>query len=276
MATLLKYLRDPAWKAIGVLVAVIALFMSASTSAPNRAELSIVHLRNVKFSDYWLPAERVKLLIEGATQDLENVQLDYFLLINSSQRPIVATDITSPIEITKGSGTKQLIVVESCSKQMAQACLPGGSSGGVGDPYVAFDWNAAGEGTWIAQPGLLNPREESCVLLISEKSAGQLEDAGKRFSWGGRIVDVGLKTYASYAQYVDRRTTHLPYYLWVVVLLQGVGIYWFLTLQAVLFAVFVYLGVQAQWISPVPVSHVFRLLLIAFLSITSAEIYSRA
>jgi hypothetical protein len=172
MATFLKRLRDPVWQAIGVLVAVIAIFLSTSTSVDKDAELSIVHVRKLKFSAYWLPAERVKLLIQGLAQDVENVEVDYFVLINSSQKPILPFDFVSPIEVSKGVGTKQLIVVESCSKRMEQACSVDGSSGGMGGTYVTFNWHASKD-KWDATPDLLNPRDESCVLLISEKNAGE-------------------------------------------------------------------------------------------------------
>jgi hypothetical protein len=78
--------------------------------------------------------------------------------------------------------------------------------------------------------------------------------------------------YESFREYEERKTKRFIDYLWVGVLLYGTGVYWFVLLQAVLFVVFVYLGIRAHWISTIPISHVFRILLVAIFSITSAEI----
>lgn len=102
MSKFLKFLRDPVWQSIGVLVGVVAIFVSIAPSTKPLGNFSVIHWKKENFIDKWLPSNSVQLLIQGNKQELDNSVIDYYLINNSTEKPILISDYSSPLEIKKG------------------------------------------------------------------------------------------------------------------------------------------------------------------------------
>lgn len=269
MTSVMKVLRDPVWQSIGVLIAILALFISTSKVTKD-VELSIVHWNNMDFDTYWLPPDGINLQFKNKKEDINKIGIDHFLLINSSSKPILPSDYISQLSVKKINGNGLLYVVESCSQKMEQQCSSAGLVGG-GGAYVPFSWAGSGD-KWSAKPELLNAGDQSCVLLISEKDGSEQKPIKSRFQWNGRLVNVRLKNYESPEEYYKSREKNIGDYFFASVIIQGRGIYWFLFLQCVFISVFIYFGSRSQWLPSLEKSHIIKIWFIALLSITSSEI----
>ena len=79
-------------------IGIIAIFVSVSGSPPSGGELAVVHFQKVKFGDYLLPVDRVKLLVQGSKQEFNEAVVDYFIINNKTSKAILASDYTVPLE----------------------------------------------------------------------------------------------------------------------------------------------------------------------------------
>lgn len=271
MSSVLRVLRDPVWQAIGALIGVIAIFVAISTAPPSGGELAVVHLQKIKFSEYMLPADRIKLLVQGSKQELNDAAVDYFIIQNLTTKPILAADFTKPLEVQKGPNTKRILVVESCSKSLAQKCSPDGASTPSGATYVAFDWAAKGD-KWVATPGLLNAGDQSCVVVISEDAGKPTSKTSDRLVWETRIASVQFKAYGSQADFAANQTKRWVDYVTTTVELTGLGAYWFVLLQCTLFVITAYLGARSGWVSGLSSRDLIRLMFVMILATTTSEI----
>jgi hypothetical protein len=271
MSSILRTLRDPIWQAIGALIGIIAIFVSVSGSPPSGGELAVVHFQKVKFGDYLLPVDRVKLLVQGSKQEFNEAVVDYFIINNKTSKAILASDYTVPLEVKKGPNTKRLLAVESCTKPLAQKCSADGTSTPSGASYVAFDWVAKGE-KWVATPSLLNPGDQSCVVVISEDSGKPTTKTTDRLEWETRVTSVQFRVYGSPADFATNQTKSWKDYVETSVIFSGTAAYWFLLLQGTLFVVTAFLGARSSWISSLSLRDLVRLVFIVVVSTTTSEI----
>jgi hypothetical protein len=264
--TVMKYLRDPAWQALGVLVAIFAMFFSISNNiAP--AELSVIHSKTISFNEYLLPENRVKLLIEGLPEKLENVNASYFVLKNFSQFPIKPSDYISPVHVSKGESVKRLLLVESCSQKAAQSCGDGNNSS-----FVPAQWNKSNN-EWVMAPELLNPNESLCVVLIWEQEPSVKALSTPLFNWDSRIINVGMKIYSSTSEFYEKKQkTGSDIAMSIIVILMGAGVYWFLILFSALFSFMYYMAMRSEWLVGSSIQVTGKALIIATLSVSTTEI----
>jgi len=270
MSTFLRIVRDPAWQAVGVIVAVVGIFISTASITKNSG-LAVIYSQTVKFREYWLPSKQIKVQVRGTSEDINRLQVDYFFVLNATGKPILPTDFVSPLTVTKARGVKRLLAVEQCANQRAVKCSPVADSNGP--TYVDLTWSERGKENWSTIPTLINRQDQSCVLLIYERDVPGTEGSpAERFSWGGRIVDANLEVFDSIPQFQATNGRPFAYYLLTSVTLFGFGVYWFILLQLVLFVGVIYLALRACWIAKMTRRQVLRVSMVAFLSITSAEI----
>lgn len=265
MILLLRIFRDPVWQAIGTLIAILAVFVSVQQSPSSRGELSVVHWSRVKFTDYLIPSQRVQLLLQGTKRELDRAVIDYYTVMNTAKRPILPADFTSPIEVVKGLGAKRVFVVDSC----ATTSSPGPLTQRV--TYVALAWAAKGGG-WTASPALLNPDEQSCVIIISEPADSPVPENANSVDWRARVANVQLTVYPSPQEFAKRPSKPWSEYTYIAVLLEGTSVYWFVLLQSVIFVATIVLATRARWVVGGSRSIAIRLLAVMLLSTSTAEI----
>lgn len=264
-------MRDPIWQMLGVFIAVIAIFVTASQTTFSRKALTVVHDRQSKLADQWLPGDRFKLLVQGTTYDIDRTVVDYYMLINESRQAIRPTDFVTPLEIRPNSGIKRILSVESCSKPHAQVCSADGSSTPTGGAYAPTSWKQNGD-AWAADNPLLNEGDRACVLVVSELAEAGKTDVVTAPSWSARITDYHLKVYDSPQAYVDSQEKRLIDYVWTVVVLQGPGVYWFLLLLTVTLFVNLSIAGISNWLAVNTKMGVLKCVLIALLCTSTSEI----
>jgi len=264
----IKFLRDPIWAALGVLVTIIALFLSFGDK-DNHSEVSVIHYMNTKFDSYLLPSNRIKLIIEGIKENIENVEASYFILKNSSSKPLKPEDYLSPITVSKSVGVKRLVLVESCSEEITQSCSKNSSDGGA---YVPLVWEKQ-EQRWQMKPELLNPGESSCVVLIWERESSSANKSKNKFSWSARIVGFSLNIYPSVYDYYNKKEKNASDIVWnIYIKLKGEGVYWFFALFSTLFSFLYYVALIAKWLTDRRIVVVVKTLVISIFSITTSSI----
>lgn len=269
----LKYLRDPVWQAVGALVAVIALFITVAPTEPaivGDSELSIIHTHGIKFDQFLISSDSIQIIAGKSKQDPANLEIEYFQITNTSSKPIYPTDFAESLSVTNVKGKKPLIAVQSCSSQLAMsgnaACMPNRIT------LVPFAW-VEKNGIWSAAPSLMNPKDSSCVLLVSLKSETQSKGFLERFHWNARIAGFNVRTYESLAEY-DLRVTppNWKKYFWIEVTLGGWGIAWFVVLQITFIALTSYLGLASGWIVGARRRDIIRFITLALFATTTSEI----
>lgn len=259
-----RLLRDPLWQAVGALATLVAFFVTWGP-ATNKSELAVVHTQQVKFRNYDLPASKIKFLIEGLPSDLEMVDVDYFEFKNRGSQPIRASDFVAPLSIQQSSGTKRIILVEPCRSEVERVC----SIDGAG--FAPMSWRKEDK-RWTAALSLLNPGESGCAVVISERHPIAQNLDLMRFAWNGRIVNLRLSIYESLADYeASLERTALDHFRTLVVL-QDMGVYWFLLLQGLSFLVLVSLSVQAKWLPQQGAWFFGKLLIMSLFSMAAAEL----
>lgn len=226
MRKLLELLRDPIWQMLGVLVAVLTVFITSSQSDPGPKELVSVHVRQGRIIDQWMPGSRVQVLIEGSNFDPDKAVADYFFLYNNSSNAIAPTDFVSRLEITprQGAVVKQ---VRSCSESFAQVCSTDGSSTPSGGAYVRTEWKVVG-GKWSAEGPLINKDDVMCVLVVSEP-----KDDHQR---GTPFADVSARVkgfnFRSFGSLNDFAASKQRWYhsFYTMVYFEGLAVYWLVAL----------------------------------------------
>ncbi len=266
MDKILRLLRDPVWQAIGTFVAVIALIVTIAVSPQERAVLSIYHAHKIKFEEYWLPTDQIRLVLLGSKDEISHAVVDYYTIINDSNKPILAGDFSSPVTITKGEKTERIFLVSSCSTLAADQ--PQDQS----RTKVALNWTRVGD-KWRAEPTLFNPGDYACITVISEETTAQEKaaPAHRRFAWDGRIVNVQVRTFDSAEDYAKTRPQSWTNYMQAVVVLTGFMPYWFVGLQVLLFVATMTLAREASWISGHRSFDLLKTAFVVVLSTGSAE-----
>lgn len=267
MSLPLRILRDTVWQSIGALISILAIFISVVTLPSSGGELAVIHNSRVKFDDL-IPGQRVQLLAQGLLQELNGTVIDYYILMNTAKRPILPADFTSPIEAVKGLGAKRVLLVDSC----APTPTPTSAQPFHGASFVAFTWAAQGDG-WTAVPALLNPNEQSCVIVISELASSPVQGPPNSVTWRARVANVQLAVYASQlAYYLRPNKPWSEYTFFTQVRLEGTSVYWFVLLQSIIFVATIVLATHSRWIDSGSRFVAIRLLAAMLLSTSTAEI----
>jgi len=76
MTKLLKIVRDPIWQAVGVLVSIVAIFISTSAPTSQNGELAIIKTHSISFADYLLPSKLIKLKLPSESKDMDGATVD--------------------------------------------------------------------------------------------------------------------------------------------------------------------------------------------------------
>jgi hypothetical protein len=269
MSRALAFLRDPVWQSVGALVGVVTLFVTIATTSSS-GELAVVHMGQVKFSDYGLPKDRVQLLVQGSKQELDRAVVDYYTIANTTSRPILPADYAVALEVTRPEGGPHIFLVESCSKFLAEG--PGGNRTSSGGAYVPFEWATRGNDRWTATPALMNQDDQSCVMVISEVAGGSAPIGSKPVEWNARITNVRFGVYTSVADFNSKASRPWYEYFATAVVLLGAAVYWFVLLQTVLFLSMAALLTQAGWPMRLSFKYLTGLLVTVLLSTSTAEI----
>lgn len=269
LSRMLKILRDPVWGSIGVLIGFVGVFVALAPNVPG--ELAVIHVRHISSDDYLLPKDRIKLLVAGGEQQSQDFVVDHFIVTNTSTRPLLAKDFVSPIEVASASSAKRILTIESCSEQLTAACAANEVARAEGAAFIPVLWEKS-EDKWVATPSLLNPREESCVAVISEASVGTAAKASDRIQWKARIVGLQLRAYDSIQDFATKSGKHWQEYFLTSVRLEGLAVYWFIALQCVFFLITSFVSVRGNWISNLSLRSLFKILLVVLLSSSTAEI----
>lgn len=242
MNKLIAYLRDPIWQAIGVAIAIFTIVLTTNNAKEN-SDLTVYHYHSLKFEDYQLPTDQIRLVLSGTSEDINAAIVDYFVVKNSSKKPIVAADFALPISISAGPKTEKIYLsTSSCGKS---------GTDGIYQPTTAtsvvLNWFKDGE-YWRVQPTLINPNEYACVTVISKArdKNEKLAPVKDRFVWNARIVNVALKAYDSQEAYAKTLEKSWTQALETTVSLSGFAAYWFVIFQVTAFYLTITLAVQAN------------------------------
>ncbi len=259
MKKLVELLRDPIWQGIGVLIAIIAIFLSTSNSKSN--EISIIPHETFKNLAEYFPDSKIKFTIEGETSNLSNLYYRYFSIYNTSNLSFKADDFKKKISVKPKNSNIEIVLVSPCINQKTPREIANTSN-------PQFNWSKFGQG-WELEPELLNSEEGGCMIMIVRNLSKDQADINEDdFLWDGRIVGSSLKTYSSVEAYskVNARMTD---YLQVEVTFESRGVIWFLVLEFFLFIVPLYIATKLKLKS---LSNIKSTYIFAFLSITTSEI----
>lgn len=241
-ARFLQVLRDPLWQFVGVLITLGGLWAATASTSKNKAVLSVYHFHQINFEDYRLPTDRIRLVLNGSNEEISRAVVDYYVIINRSDKPILPADVSSPLTISKASNTKKIFLVATCSENPAERTNTGTGTS------VAVTWSQSGE-KWSAQPSLFNPGDYSCATVISEEGDTADKAAKNRFKWDGRIVNIQLQTFDSYEEYAATLEQKFTDYIGADINMSGYTPYWFAAVQLLLFFGTMTLARKAAWIT---------------------------
>lgn len=264
--TAVNVLRDPVWQAIGTIVALITLVIGFATNPKETSELSVYHYHKIKFKEYLLPADKIKLILLGSSEEINRAVVDYYVIVNNSKRPILSSDFTSRLTVAKGEKTEKIFLVSSCNTIASDYPQDGTRT------KIALNWSQTNE-KWQAEPTLLNPRDYACITIISEESEAQDKTypPSQRFAWEGRIVNIQVRAFDSAEDYAKTHSQHWSNYLETVVVLVGFMPYWFVGLQLLLFVATMILAREASWITTYDSIGLAKVAFVVALSTGSAE-----
>lgn len=270
MNKLFKTLRDPIWGGLGVLITAFFSLLAVLPST-TKNELSIIPSNSFKFSEYWLPSEKIRLSVSGITSDLNQTDVSYFLIKNSSQTPIKAEDFKSRLTVETLNKNREVILVSSCTRQAMQSCTTE-QRADLSSNYPTLEWQEI-DNKWVMTPSLFNGEDTSCVIVITKRLIGSITSKPEAdLHWDGRILNATLKIYSSTENYETNRPKGLFDYLTVYVFFQNFGIIWFMVFQYLFFAVSAYIAGRAGWITNFTLKKINLIYLLIFFSITTSEI----
>lgn len=168
-------LRDPAWQAIGVIIAVAGLIISIAVSydiyrqSVRGTALSITpvyYFNPLQFTK--TPRGRVTLSIDGAATD--SARILGYQIQNSGANPILPEDYIQPIAVSAVEPCELLAVLTEKSTPDS----------------LDAKWTKVATNTFQLEPLLLNPEDSiRATLLVSEA-----EKTWAGVEWTGRIVNV--------------------------------------------------------------------------------------
>lgn len=201
---LLKFLRDPIWQMLGVIIAVVTLVLTAPQFSLSKSDLVVLPIRKSLVVDRWIPKDSLKLLIDGANVDSNSAIATSYLLINESGSSISPENYNGPIRIQAAADTR-LIRVDSCANSFGQACTADGTRTASGGAFVDTSWKKDGD-SWAATGPLLNKDDVACVQIVVESiNTTSRETKPPRVS--AHIKGVNLKFFATAEEYAESRKT---------------------------------------------------------------------
>jgi hypothetical protein len=268
MQRFLILLRDPLWQAIGVFVSVLTLFISSIVTTNEKSELSLIHYQTIDFSEYYLPDAKIKLLIQGTAQNLDAARADYFTVTNLGTVAIQKDDFDVPVTLQAGKATDRILFVESCATPIGQSVSSHGSVSRA--DYVKLNWKENRDG-WSADPALMNAGDAACLVVVSIPAVTASPNPTK-FVWNARVRNVPFKAYGSYNEFYSSIKRSWADYVVVGISLDGIAVYWFILLQAVLFGTSFVLATVSNWWSVQHRRTTIRAIVLMLLSTSSAEI----
>ncbi len=184
---------------------------------------------------------------------------------------IQSIDFVSPLEIRSGSGTKQILSMESCSEHYRQITSPDKNSTSTGGIFAPTSWEQ-GDETWKTDNSfLLNRGDQACVMIVSELADASNSGVYNPPSWSARIKNYQLKPYDSYQTYFENNNQLIDHFL-VGVSLTWLGVYCFLILFAILLFWNLWIARTSSWLNLNTKTGVLRCIGIALLCISTSEI----
>lgn len=260
MSDFLRFIRDPIWQAVGVLVGIIGIFLAISSPTQSSGELAIIRIQSINFSDYLLPPNILNFNLPESRKNMDGAIVEYYIVINKGPKPIVPSDYTSPLSITHKSG-EEILLIDSCTQpdksiqeSNYSSCKPGS--------FVTSSWLRK-DNKWIQEPALLNADERFCVIAIRK-------NGGQPLNWDGRIIGSKLKSYANIGEYSESLEKWSIYYIQTIIYLDGFSPYWFILLQVSIFYSTLLLARQATW--PRVSTSIWPLVMVMLFSTSTSEI----
>ncbi|MDP2154176.1 MAG: hypothetical protein Q8J66_11030 [Methylotenera sp.] len=259
MRKLKDFLSNPVWQGLGVLIAIIGIFLSLSNSKSN--EVSIIPTEKFAHLSEYFPDTKIKFTIEGETSNLDNLYYRYFYIHNTSNLHLKADDFIKKISVKSRNSDFEILLVSSCInkkelKEMSQVSGP------------QFNWSKSKQG-WELEPELLNSEEGGCMIMVVRNlSQDQADIKDSDFIWDGRIVATKLKVYSSPNEYWENNA-NMTDYLQVEVAFGTKGVLWFLVLQYFLFIIPLYIAKKVK-VNVLP--NINNAYIFVLFSITTSEI----
>lgn len=270
MKNIMRYLRDPVWQAVGALLAVIAILITLNTKNDQKAEVIVYAYHKIKFENFQLPSDRVKLVIQGTKEEISRAVVDYFIIINKSNKAIVASEIIESFNITATNKTERILLVSSCDFSSVS------NSEQSKAPYVNLTWQKKNS-AWVAIPALLNSDDRVCVTVISEEAlptTGTDLPAIERLKWGGRVVNTNIKIYKSTEEYNLSIEKNWKQALKTEIYLSGYAAYWFAIFQIILFLLTLGLALRSNWLTNNSKKNTLKLCILVLICTATAEIFT--
>lgn len=262
MKNLLTWLRDPIWSSLGVLVAVIAIFLTFSYSGKD--ELAVVQYDGFHKFDEYFPSSTVKLAIQGEINNLNTLYFSYFYIYNSSKSAIKTQDFTKRVSVQPANKKINIVLVSSCNRDNPPESLKSTSR-------PSFEWVKENQ-TWQMQPELINSEESGCLILIAQTASPEKTSIiSDDFLWDGRIIGKTLTIYKTFDAFQKSIRTIWDYFD-VVVHFETKGILWFVILQCLFFITSIYISRGLEFEVLPTISLTTKLYFLVFFSITSSEI----
>ena len=269
MQKLIKLLRDPVWKVVGIVAGIIFAFATFTKTDAGTRTVAVIHSKQERLVNQWLPGDRFKLQVAGSSYDIDRAVVDRYQIINLSKKSIKGGDFLDPLRVDSPSKSVRVVSVESCSPQLAQACTP---SGQHANSFVRTAWKQV-DSSWVAESPHLNPGDTACILVVTEhEKLGQGSDAAPAPKLNVRVDDYSVVAFKSIYEYELNRSKEITEHFNVSILLLGGGVYWFLMLFAVLLFAGLWLANRGRWADTLSAGGVARCTFVALMAASTAEI----
>lgn len=266
---MLKYLRDPIWQSIGVILALIVTFLTLNIKSDQKSELVIYPYSKIKFEDFRLPSDQVKLVIQGTKEEIKRAVVDYFIIQNTSNKPILAKDFIENITLSPGIKTERIFLVSSCNTSDIK-----NDNNNEDKTFISLTWQKKGQ-TWVTFPTLLNPNDKVCVSVISQEinlENNKSSSIDGRLIWNARIINFQIKNYNLYEEYLKNIDRDWKNYFQTNIFLYGFSAYWFVLFQISLLLITLNFSYKANWLNSE--NNKFKLIFITLMSTALAEVFT--
>ena len=212
----MNILRDPAWQFIGIIIALVGLYLTAVTDSKSPDILDIITYSEQKL--FYLPPsmdKKIRIELNNKKLDTQNLRHAYYLIQNTSQKSIKPTDFISSLSIT--STENEIIAVDSVSDASS----------------IAPEWSKSGNNTWQMKPALINKDAAFWVTVVFSPNTKE-KDTAKEIKWRADIIDFKVTNHESVDKYLESSKWSRNFFS-AHFSLDGSAVYLFFTAQLLLF-----------------------------------------
>lgn len=255
---IIRLLKDPIWQFFGVVVTLVGIYLALPVSI-EKLELVVYHENQFKFNDYKFPQGKIDLLLSKGKKKINEANVDYFIAINKSKKPIQKTDFHIPITIKRGKS----VTIHSVS-----SCTP--TSNNENNSGVAGEWAVLND-IWSMTPELLNSEDYSCVMVVSSQDAGAENNPFSKFQFSGKLIDGSIKYFKSRSDYQRSYASNYSHQIHVEI--SGYSAYWFVIFQIIFLYFTIKISARSGWIISYSALDVSKLLFVTVICTCMAEIF---